>query len=148
MLVVPCGSTARTNWLTVSMPDSTCMCPSQSPGIRNRPPASITFVSGPIIARASGPQDANRPAFTAMSLPSITSRDCTLTQAQLRITRSAGARRAATAISSAATSGQAGKGRASVMARPSTADGTASSAISAHAATTTIARQAASPRWR
>ena len=43
-----------------------------------------------------------------MSAPSITSRECTFTQAQLRMTRSAGARRAATAISSAATSGQAG----------------------------------------
>ena len=85
------------------------MCPSQSPGIRNRPPASITLVSGPIIAAASGPQEAKRPALIAMSAPGITSRECTFTQAQLRITRSAGARRAATAISSAATSGQAGK---------------------------------------
>ena len=34
IVVVPCGITARANSVTVSMPDSTCMCPSQSPGIR------------------------------------------------------------------------------------------------------------------
>ena len=108
IVVVPCGITARANWLTMSIPNSTCMCPSQSPGIRNRPPASITRVSGPIIAEASGPQLAKRPALIAMSLPGMTSREWTLTQAQSRMTRSAGARRAATAIRSAATSCQAG----------------------------------------
>ena len=32
--VVPCGITARQNSVTVTMPLSTCMCPSQRPGTR------------------------------------------------------------------------------------------------------------------
>ncbi len=32
--VVPRGATARTNSVTVTMPDSTCICPSSKPGTR------------------------------------------------------------------------------------------------------------------
>ena len=55
MPVVPCGRTARTNSLTVNMPDSTCICPSSRPGTRYLPPASMMRVCLPMVCAASGP---------------------------------------------------------------------------------------------
>ena len=113
IVVVPCGITARANSVTVSIPLLDVHVPVAEPGDQVAP----ARVDHPRLRpdhrpRRPARRTAKRPALIAMSAPSITSRECTFTQAQLRITRSAGARRAATATSSAATSGQAGNGRA------------------------------------
>ena len=91
IVVVPCGITARANWLTVSMPLSTCMCPSQSPGIRI-PPARVDHPRlRPDHRRGVRPAGGEAPGLDRdVRRPAITSRECTFTQAQLRITRSAG----------------------------------------------------------
>ena len=104
MDVVPWGITARANCVVVSIPLSICMCASHRPGTMNRPFASITSVSGPIMALAFGPQYAKRPSAMAISVFGITSRECTLTHWPWRITISAGARPEATSIRRGATS--------------------------------------------
>ena len=66
IVVVPCAITACANWPGVSIPLSICICASQSPGIANRPSASIVSVFFPIQCVISGPQYANLPFLIAI----------------------------------------------------------------------------------
>ena len=96
MPTVPCGTTARAYSRTVSMEDSTWICPSKNPGARYRPPASTTRVSGPIQCPAS-PTSAMRPRRIATSVWGKISPVHTLIRRVSRITVSAGSRPWATA---------------------------------------------------
>ena len=96
--------------LTVSMPDFDVHVPVAEPGDQVAPAGVDHPGLRPDHRRGVRPARGEPPRLDRDVAPGITSRECTFTQAQSRITRSAGARRAATAISSAATSGQGGKG--------------------------------------
>ena len=99
MPVVPRGATARTNSVTVIIPDSTCMWASNKPGTRYIPSASTTRVFSPMVWEASCPTKAIRSPRTAISVSGMISPDWTQTQRPFLITRSALFRPMATSTS-------------------------------------------------
>ena len=88
MPVVPQGTTAFAYSPTEIMDDSTWICPSIKPGAMYWPPASMTFVSGPMQCDAS-PTSAMRPSAIATSMPSWISAVQTLTRRAFLMTVSA-----------------------------------------------------------